>query len=163
MSLNKVMLIGNIGKDPEIRYIGQDKTDASAKVATMPLATSESYKDKNGERKTNTEWHNVVAYRASADIIEKYVKKGSQVYVEGKLRTRQWNDQAGNKKYTTEVVVESIQLLDRKPQDEQRPQQQAQPQAQAQPAYAPQPQAQAQPQAWQPATVFDPQDDDLPF
>lgn len=115
MSLNKVMLIGNVGKDPEIRYIDQNPAGGSnAKVASFPLATSERYRDRNGEQHENTEWHNIVAWRGFADTIEKYVKKGTQLYIEGHLRTRSWSDQTGNKKYTTEIIVDGIQLLGRR-------------------------------------------------
>jgi len=117
MSLNKVMLIGNVGKDPEVRYLESNPQNPgnNAKVATFPLATSERYRDRNGESRENTEWHNIVAWRNSADICEKFVRKGTQLYIEGRLRTRQWTDQTGNKRYTTEVVVDSLQLLGRRP------------------------------------------------
>ena len=110
--INKVILIGNVGQDPEVRYTG----DASngAKVATVRLATSERYKDRNGNLQEHTEWHSVVLWRNQADVVEKYVKKGSQIYVEGKLRTRSWEDQNGNKRYVTEIVADTLQLLGRK-------------------------------------------------
>lgn len=116
MSLNKVMLIGNAGKDPEVRYLENNPQNPgnNAKVASFPLATSERYRDRNGELRENTEWHNIVAWRNSADICEKYVHKGTQLFIEGRLRTRQWTDQAGNKRYTTEVVVDNLQLLGRR-------------------------------------------------
>ena len=116
MSLNKVMLIGNVGKDPEVRYLdGNNNPNAgSTKVATFTLATTERYRDRNGELRENTEWHNIVAWRNSADVAEKYIRKGTQVYIEGKLRTRSWTDQTGNKRYTTEVTVDNLQLLGRK-------------------------------------------------
>ena len=115
MSLNKVMLIGNVGKDPEIRYLdGGGQNNPNAKVANFTLATSERYRDRNGNPQERTEWHNIVAWRNSADIAEKYVKKGTQLYIEGRLRTRDWTDQSGNKRYTTEVYVDSMQLLGRK-------------------------------------------------
>lgn len=154
MALNKVMLIGNVGKDPEIRYIGQDKTDIKAKVATFALATSEHYKDKNGEKKTNTEWHNIVAFRNVADIIERFVKKGSTIYIEGRLRTREYESN-GQKRYVTEVIADSIQLLGGKPQEEQRPQAQAQAQRPAERRPAP--------VVVQSDNMFAPADDDLPF
>lgn len=117
MALNKVMLIGNVGKDPEVRYLesGPQTSGGNAKVASFTLATSERYRDRSGEVRENTEWHNIVAWRSSADIVEKYVKKGTQLYIEGKLRTRSWVDQTGNKRYTTEVVADSLQLLGRRP------------------------------------------------
>lgn len=115
MSLNKVILIGNVGKDPEVRFVGTDK------VANFTLATTETWKDRNGEKKENTEWHNIVVWRNSADVVEKYVKKGSQLYVEGKLTTRKWKDQSGNERYTTEIQAQSIQLLGRKEDTSTRP------------------------------------------
>ncbi len=115
MSLNKVMLIGNVGKDPEIRYLDQNSPQSNAKVASFPLATSERFRDRNGEVRENTEWHNIVAWRNSADVAERYVRKGTQLYIEGRLRTRSWTDQAGAKHYTTEVVVDTMQLLGRRP------------------------------------------------
>ena len=116
MSLNKVMLIGNVGRDPEVRYLdgGAAAGGQGTKVATFTLATSERYRDRNGELRENTEWHNIVAWRNSADIAEKYIHKGSQIYVEGKLRTRSWTDQAGVKKYQTEIAVDTLQLLGRR-------------------------------------------------
>jgi single-strand DNA-binding protein len=109
MSLNKVMLIGNVGKDPEVRHL-----ESGVPVVTIPIATTERYKDKNGEIKEQTEWHNVVLWRVLAEFVEKYVHKGKQVYVEGKLRSRSWEDQSGQKRYTTEVIAEVIRLLGRK-------------------------------------------------
>ncbi|MDO5443631.1 MAG: single-stranded DNA-binding protein [Bacteroidia bacterium] len=112
MSLNKVMLIGNVGRDPEVRYLEGNQGAANAtKVASFTLATTERYRDRNGETRENTEWHNIVAWRNSADLADKYIRKGSQVYIEGKLRTRSWTDAQGVKKFTTEVVVDTIQLL----------------------------------------------------
>ena len=121
MSLNKVMLIGNVGKDPEVRYLESNPQNpsANAKVASFPLATSERFRDRNGELRENTEWHNIVLWRNNADVAEKYIRKGSQIYVEGRLRTRQWTDQTGNKRYTTEVVVDTLQLLGKRPDGEQ--------------------------------------------
>lgn len=109
MSVNKVILIGNLGKDPEIRYISDN-----VPVANFSIATSESYKDKNGEWQENTEWHNIVAWRNLAERAEKYLKKGKQVYVEGKIRTRAWDDKDGNKRYTTEIVADTLQILGRR-------------------------------------------------
>jgi single-strand DNA-binding protein len=116
MSLNKVMLIGNAGKDPEVRYLGgSSAADQNAKVATFTLATSERYRDRNsGELREQTEWHNIVAWRGLADRVERFVKKGTQLYVEGHLRTRQWTDQSNQTRYTTEVVADQIQLLGRR-------------------------------------------------
>ena len=112
MSLNKVMLIGNVGRDPEVRYLeGNSGAQNATKVASFTLATTERFRDRSGELRENTEWHNIVAWRNSADLAEKFIRKGTQVYIEGKLRTRSWTDQQGVKKFTTEVVVDNIQLL----------------------------------------------------
>ena len=112
MSLNKVMLIGNVGRDPEIRYLdGNNPNQGATKVAQFTLATTERYRDRNGELRENTEWHNIVAWRNSADVAEKFIRRGTQLYIEGKLRTRSWTDQTGNKRYTTEVAVDNLQLL----------------------------------------------------
>ena len=117
MALNKVMLIGNVGNDPEIRYLDSNpqSPQGSAKVASFRLATTERYRDRNGETRENTEWHSIVAWRSNADLVERFVHKGSQIYVEGKLRTRQWTDQTGNKRFTTEVQADNIQLLGKRP------------------------------------------------
>jgi single-strand DNA-binding protein len=112
MTLNKVMIIGNAGKDPEIRHL-----DNGVSVVTLPVATTERYRDKNGETKEQTEWHNVVFWRQLAEFTEKYVKKGSQLFIEGRLRTRSWEDQSGNKKYVTEIVADNIRLLGRRPEN----------------------------------------------
>lgn len=153
MSLNKVMLIGNVGKDPEIRYLENSPAaqGSSPKVASFTLATSERYKDRSGEFKENTEWHNIVAWRTLADTVEKYVRKGTQIYVEGRLRTRSWTDQSGAKRYSTEINADSIQLLGRRSdnpaasqggyQDHQPGGYQSQGQAPAAGQYAPQPAA----------------------
>jgi single-strand DNA-binding protein len=106
-SVNKVILVGNLGKDPEVKYL-----EGGVAIAKFPLATSESFKDKNtGERKSQTEWHNIVLWRGLAEIAEKYLKKGSSVYIEGKLKSRSWDDQSGNKRYITEIVGENMTML----------------------------------------------------
>ncbi len=109
-SVNKVILIGNLGKDPEIRYL-----DTGVAVARFSIATSESYTDKTtGEKRDITDWHNVVVWRGLATVAEKYLKKGMKVYVEGKLKTRQWQDNATNQtRYTTEVVADNMTMLSR--------------------------------------------------
>jgi single-strand DNA-binding protein len=112
MSVNKVILVGNVGADPEVRYL-----DGGTAVCRLSLATSESYRSKEGERVTQTEWHNLVLWRGLAEVAEKYVKKGSQLYVEGRLRTRSWDDKEGNKRYTTEINVDNMQMLGRKSDD----------------------------------------------
>ena len=105
--VNKVILIGNLGKDPEVRHL-----ENGTAVANFSMATSESYKDRSsGERKTITEWHNIVLWRGLAEIAEKYLKKGDQVYIEGKLKTRSWEDKDGNTRYTTEVVGDNMTML----------------------------------------------------
>jgi len=106
MSLNKVMLIGNVGKDPEIRHLENDSV-----VANFTLATTERYRDKNGNWQEQTEWHNIVCWRLLAERAEKYVKKGSQIFVEGKIRSREWVDQTEQKRSVIEIVAESFQLL----------------------------------------------------
>lgn len=109
MSVNKTFILGNVGRDPEVREVG------GAKVATFTVATTEKYKDsKSGEWKENTEWHSIVAWRNTAELAEKYIKKGTQLFIEGKLRTRSYDDNSGNKRYVTEIVAESIQLLGKK-------------------------------------------------
>ena len=110
--VNKVILVGNLGKDPEIRHLENGRA-----VTNFPLATSETYKTKDGERVTKTEWHNVVLWTPLAEIAEKYLNKGSQVYVEGKLTTRSWDDKDGNKRYTTEVVGREMTLLGGRPSE----------------------------------------------
>ena len=108
--VNKAILLGNLGKDPEIR-----KLDDGRAVANFSIATSESYKNKAGERVTNTEWHNVVLWSPLAEIAENYLKKGSQVYIEGKISNRSYEDKDGVKKYISEVVGRDITLLGRAP------------------------------------------------
>ena len=106
--VNKVILIGNLGQDPEVRYMPN-----GGAVANITVATSETWKDKNtGEQQEKTEWHRVVAFRRLAEIMGEYLKKGSKVYLEGKLQTRKWQDQQGNDRYTTEIVADQMQMLD---------------------------------------------------
>ena len=107
--LNKVMLIGRLGGNPEIRY-----TPDGNPVATFNVATNESYTNKSGERVTQTEWHRVVVFGRLAEIVGEYYSKGKKVYVEGKLRTRQWEDRNGNKRWTTEIVANNLFILDSK-------------------------------------------------
>ena len=106
MSVNKVILIGRLGKDPETRYM----TSGEA-VTNATLATSENWKDKSGEKQEKTEWHNLVFYRRLAEIAGEYMKKGSQIFVEGKLQTRKWQDKEGKDRYTTEIVVNEMTML----------------------------------------------------
>lgn len=152
--INKVILIGNLGQDPEIRY-----TSGGMAIATLSLATSESWRDKQtGEQKERTEWHRVVLVGKLAEVAGQYLKKGSQVYVEGKLQTRKWQDQSGQDRYTTEVQVDSftgvLQMLGGKPQ--QGSPQKAQSQPPARPAATPS----AGQQSNEPPFDYD---DDLPF
>lgn len=109
MDLNKVMLIGNVTRDPEART-----TPSGVSVVSLGLATNFSWKDQQGTQQKRAEFHNIVAWRKLADIISQYVKKGSRIYIEGRLQTRSWDDQSGTKRYRTEVVADNLILLDRK-------------------------------------------------
>jgi len=106
--VNKVILVGNTGKDPEVRHL-----ESGVSVASFPLATTETYKNRSGERVSQTEWHNIVLWRGLAEIAERYIKKGTPVYIEGKIRSRSWDDKEGNKRYTTEIIGDNLQLLGR--------------------------------------------------
>jgi len=108
-SLNKAMIIGRLGQDPDVRY-----TQSNTAVANLSIATSERYKDKQGEWKENTEWHRVVAWGRLAEICQEYLKKGSQVYIEGPIQTRQWEDKEGQTRYTTEIKALTMTMLDSK-------------------------------------------------
>lgn len=163
MSLNKIFLIGHAGKDPEIQYLA---TPERPKVAQFSLATTERFKSKDGSVQEQTEWHNIVAWRGLADIVEKYVRKGSQIFIEGKIRTRSW-EVNGQRVYKTEVVMEKVQLFGSRQETAQGVPQNARPTAgnQQQPAatgslFCPQ-----QPQDM-PATQgmsYEQPTDDLPF
>jgi single-strand DNA-binding protein len=149
-SVNKVMLLGNLGKDPETRHLENGTT-----VTSFSIATSESYKDRtSGEIITQTDWHNIVLWRGLAEIADKYVKKGDKVFIEGKLRTRTWQDQEGNNRYTTEVIGDNMVMMGKNDNAGQNPQggNTAQP---------------AQPNTTTPTTTSPPasesDDDDLPF
>jgi single-strand DNA-binding protein len=109
-SINKVILIGNLGKDPEIRHL-----EGGVAVARFPIATSESYKDKTGNKVERTEWHNIVAWRGLAEVSEKYLKKGQAVYIEGKIRTNNYQDKEGIQRYTTEIVADNMTMLGGRP------------------------------------------------
>ena len=151
-SLNKVLLIGRLGADPEIKQMVNGKS-----VARMSLATSQTWKDKNtGDQQERTEWHRVVFFNRLAEIVEQYVKKGSKLYIEGRLQTRSW-EQDGVKRYTTEIVANEMQMLDSR--GSQGAGQDFGDQQQASPAQQP---AQDQQAAAQPAN-FDNFDDDIPF
>lgn len=108
--VNKVILVGHLGKDPEVRSISSDK-----KVAKFTLATTESYKDNSGQRVENTEWHNIEFWGPITDVIERYLKKGSQVYIEGRIRTRSYDDKEGIKRYVTEIIGQNMTMLGGKP------------------------------------------------
>ena len=159
--VNKAVILGNVGNDPELRFMSNGKA-----VANFTVATSEQWKDQQGQKQERTEWHRMVAYDKLAEIIGQYVKKGSKLYLEGKLQTRKWQDQQGQDRYTTEIIVSEMQMLDGKPQQggQQAPQGQQQPQRQPQQQQAPQnngyQQARSQPVQQQQEPQFD---DDLPW
>jgi single-strand DNA-binding protein len=123
MSVNKVILVGRLGKDPELKY-----TPSGTAVVGFTLATDERYKDKEGNPQTKTEWHNIVAWRQLAEICGKFLHKGKQVYIEGKIQTRSYDDRDGNKKYITEIVADQMQMLGNKDDSQQASGQQSQPQ-----------------------------------
>jgi len=148
MSVNKAILVGNVGKDPEVRHL-----EGGISVAKFTLATSETYKNKSGEQVKNTEWHNIVAWRSLAELAEKYIRKGSQIYVEGKITNRQYDDKEGNKRYINEIVADNIRLLGRK-EDSSYPAStngSARPQSEPMPVHPPEEQD------------LSPEGDDLPF
>ncbi|MEH6672397.1 single-stranded DNA-binding protein [Halopseudomonas sp.] len=162
--VNKVILIGNVGGDPEVRYLPNGNA-----VANITLATSDSWKDKQtGQQQERTEWHRVVFFGRIAEVVGEYVRKGSKMYIEGRLQTREW-EKDGVKRYTTEIVVDiggQMQLLDGKPQGGEqgmapRPQQQRP--ASSQPSQRPAQQAPQQSAPQQPAPDYDSFDDDIPF
>src|SRR6201989_343471 len=107
--VNRVMLIGNLGKDPDVQYL-----EGNIAVAKFPLATTETYKDRSGKLISQTEWHTVVLWRGLAELAQKYLHKGSLIYVEGRLRTRSWEDREGNKKFATEIVADNLIMLDKR-------------------------------------------------
>ena len=108
--VNKVILVGNLGKDPQVNYL-----DNGVAVANFSLATTESYKNKEGEKVSQTEWHNIVLWRGLAEVAEKYLKKGSSVYIEGKIKTRKWEDKEGVTRYSTEVLADNMTMLGGRP------------------------------------------------
>jgi len=129
--VNKVILVGNLGADPEVRYMPSGNA-----VTNVTLATSESWNDKQtGQQQERTEWHRVVFFNRLAEIAGEYLRKGSKVYVEGSLRTRKWQDQSGQDRYTTEIVASEMQMLDSRGSDQQAPQQNRQPQQQQAPQH----------------------------
>ena len=160
--INKVILVGNIGGDPEVRYMPNGNA-----VATISVATSETWKDKEtGNKQERTEWHRVVCFNRLGEIVGEYVRKGSKLYVEGSLRTRKWQDQQGQDRYTTEIVASDIQMLDGKGQssggydDSQSMSQEPQ---QGAPARRPQPAQAAKASQAAAQEAFEELDDDIPF
>jgi single-strand DNA-binding protein len=143
MSVNKVILVGNVGRDPEVRHL-----DKGVAVARFSLATTENYTSKTGEKVSNTEWHNVVAWRGLAEVAEKYVKKGSQLYIEGRLRTNMY-EKDGVKHYTTEINADTMQLLGKREGQSETP---GQPLVNSE-----------QPQTLNEPDFSQPEEDDLPF
>lgn len=109
-SVNRVILIGNLGKDPETRYMPNGDP-----VTTITLATTDTWKDKNGEKQSKTEWHRIIFYRKLAEIVGEYLKKGRSIYVEGRLETKKWTDKAGIERYTTQIVAEDMKMLGNNP------------------------------------------------
>jgi len=167
-SINKVILVGNLGQDPEVKYM-----PSGGAVTNISIATTDTWKDKStGEKKENTEWHRVVFFNRLAEIVGEYLRKGSQVYIEGNLRTRKWQDQNGVDKYTTEIVAREMQMLggraggssDFAPSQQQQGQQQSQQGGGAPQQNAPQQSAPQQGQQQSaPPQNFDNFDDDIPF
>jgi single-strand DNA-binding protein len=152
-SVNKVLLIGNLGRDPETRYMPNGEA-----VTNITVATSETWKDKtSGEKQEKTEWHRVTFYRRLAEIAGEYLKKGSQVYIEGRLETRKWQDKEGKDRYTTEVIADRMQMLGSRSG-------QGDPSAREAPADREAPaEREGKPAAKKPAGKFDDLDDDIPF
>lgn len=143
-SVNKVILLGNVGRDPETRYLASG--DA---ITNLSLATTESWKDKSGEKQEKTEWHRVSFFGKLAEIAGKYLVKGSQIYIEGRLQTRKWTDKEGQDRYTTEIVADRMQMIGGKPEGDDRPAGRQQAPAKAAPRKS--------------GTSFDDLDDDVPY
>lgn len=143
-SVNKVILIGNLGKDPETRYM--QNGDAVTKIT---IATTDTWKDKNGEKQEKTEWHNVVFYRKLAEIAGEYLRKGRPVYIEGRLETRKWTDKQGIERYTTQIIADDMKMLGNRPAGDQQQSSQSTPNT-------------ASAGATQ-SSGFDDMDDDIPF
>ncbi|BCV49582.1 single-stranded DNA-binding protein [Shewanella algae] len=157
--VNKVILVGNLGQDPEVRYMPNGNA-----VANINVATSESWKDQQGQQQERTEWHRIVMYGKLAEIAGEYLRKGSQVYLEGKLQTRKWKDSSGVERFTTEVVIDqrgTMQMLGSRPENHQHGGNQR-PEPQQNQGYAPKPQQQPQPQNYTP-DLGEGWDDDIPF
>ncbi len=111
--VNRVVLIGNLGKDPDVQFL-----EGNIGVAKFPLATTETHKDKSGKQVSQTEWHMVVLWRGLAELADKYLHKGSLVYIEGRLKTRTWDDKEGNKKFATEIIADNLIMLDKRAKDD---------------------------------------------
>ncbi len=133
MALNKVMLIGNVGGDPEVRYLEPNNTQNQSRVASFRLATTERYRDRNNELREVTEWHNIVVWGRNAEVVEKYVRKGATLYIEGSIRSRSFDGKDGQKHFVTEIRTDNLQILSKRQDAPAAP---AQP---SQPAPAPQP------------------------
>lgn len=145
-SVNKVIIVGNLGRDPETRY-----TPSGDAITNIAVATTETWKDKNtGEKKELAEWHRITFYRRLAEVAGQYLKKGSQIYVEGRLQTRKWTDKEGVERYTTEIIADTMQMLGGGPK-------------QADDDSTPPRQQQQAPAKKQPAPNFSDMDDDIPF
>jgi single-strand DNA-binding protein len=159
--INKVILVGNVGTEPEVRYMPNGNA-----VATISVATSETWKDKQtGDKQERTEWHRVVCFNRLGEIVGEYVHKGSKLYVEGSLRTRKWQDQQGQDRYTTEIVAADIQMLDSKGGASNYPDSMPSQEGEYQGSAAPTNKARPAAPVAQPATAdaFDALDDDIPF
>ena len=154
--VNKVILVGNLGKDPEVRY-----TPSGSPVASFSLATTERYNDKSGQRQERTEWHNIIFWNRLAEICQQYLRKGSSIYLEGRIQTRSWDDRDGNKRYTTEIIGNAMQIIGSRGAgagEDSRPQPDA-----SRPPYTPPGGPGPAPDQSQPKSESIPQDDDLPF
>jgi single-strand DNA-binding protein len=170
MSVNKVILVGHLGKDPEMRYLPSGEA-----VAGVTLATSEVWKDKQGQKQERTEWHNISFFGRSAEVVGQYLKKGSQIYVEGRIRTEKWTDKEGKDRYTTKIMADSMQMLGSKSgggnapgNDSYQGSDQSQgggyaPAERPAPASRPAPAAAARPAPAPAKNNFDDFDDDIPF
>jgi single-strand DNA-binding protein len=157
--INKVILVGNVGVDPDVRYLPNGNA-----VTTLSIATSESWKDKTtGEKQDRTEWHRVVCFNRLGEIAGEYVRKGSKLYVEGSLRTRKWQDQQGQDKYTTEIIASDIQMLDSKGNSGSSYEDMPQTQQQSAPAQYQQNSGRQQQPSQAAQDAFDQLDDDIPF